>query len=138
VRLALWMRLSFTVCVLALSLLQGCGTQGQAGRGLTGDLREAALNSNFKLIPDEMVSLKGTALTVQLKSVRRTWYVDGKSETAEAELIFTLAGSEQRRWVKIGEKVEMGDYLVMLWAADPFGKTSCELIVTRGETLSLS
>jgi hypothetical protein len=64
-------------------------------------------------------------------SVRRTWYVDGKSETADADMIMTLDKTEQRRWVEIGEKVILGDYVITLAGAYPFGKTSCELIVER-------
>jgi hypothetical protein len=70
-------------------------------------------------------------LMVQLKAVRRTWYVDGKSETAEADVIITLDGKEQRQWMDIGEKVTVGDYVVELQSANPFGKTSCELTVAR-------
>jgi hypothetical protein len=98
---------------------------------MKADGREVSLGERFKLSPDEKVLVKDTALTIQLKSVRRTWYVDGKSETADADLIITLDKKEQRQWVDIGEKVAVGDYVVELWGADPFGKTSCQITVTR-------
>jgi len=127
---------SFSVSsfMLCLSLLAGCGAgmnNGQAGKWLKADGREVAIGERFKLSRDEKASVKDTALTVQLKSVRRTWYVDGKGETVDADIIFTLDKKEQREWVGIGEKVTIGDYVVELWGADSFGKTSCELIVTR-------
>ena len=121
--------LSLPACALTLLLLSGCGVWTNNGRGQTG--REAPLNELFKLSHDEEVFIKGTALSVQLKGVRRTWYVDGKSETAEAEIVITLDDAEQRRWMEIGEKVAAGDYVVELKAANPFGKTSCELSVGR-------
>jgi uncharacterized protein YceK len=122
---------SFTVIVL---LLSGCGAvtnNGQAERGLKADGREVALGERFKLEKDEKVWVKDTALTIQLKSVRRSWHVDGKSETADADLVITLDGKEQRQWVDIGEKVAVGDYVVELGGANPFGKTSCQITVTR-------
>jgi hypothetical protein len=93
--------------------------------------RQVAVGESFKLSPGEKASIIGAALTVQLSSVRRTWYVDGKSETAEAEIIITLNGKEQRQWMGIGEKVMAGDYVVNLRGAYPFGKTNCELAVVR-------
>lgn len=113
--------------VLSLSLLAGCGAV--AGRRAGG--REAALGERFKLGRDEKVSVKETPLAIELKSVRRTWHVDGKGETADADLIITLDGREHRQWLKVGEKAEIGDYTVKVWGADPFGKTSADLIVTR-------
>mgnify|MGYP003701061271 CR=1 FL=1 len=126
--------LSFASFAFIVSLLSGCGVwtnDGQAGKGMKVDGREVSLGERFKLIPDEKVSVKDTALTIQLKSVRRSWRVDGKSETADADIIITLGTQEQRTWVDIGEKVTIGDYVVELWGADPFGKTACELIVAR-------
>lgn len=128
-------RLSFSsLAFILLLLLSGCGAwtnkgQDEKGTGFYG--REVAMGESFKLSRDEKVYVKDTALTVQLKSVRRTWYVDGKSETAEADIIVTLDGKEQRQWMDMGEKVTIGDYVVQLRAADPFGKTSCELVVVR-------
>lgn len=120
-------RHSLLLLALSLSLLPGCG----AAAGLRAGGREAALGEQFKLTPKESVSIKETPLVIELKSVRRTWYVDGKSETAEADLVITLDGREQRQWLKGGEEKAVGDYAVKVWGADPFGKTSSELIVTR-------
>ncbi len=126
-RLNLSKRHSLLLLALSLSLLSGCGVVV----GRRAGLREAALGERFKLNRDETVSVKETPLVIELKGVRRTWYMDGKSETADADLIMTLDGREQRRWLKVGEKAEVGDYTVKMWGADPFGKTSAELIVTR-------
>lgn len=112
---------------LSLSLLSGCGVVV----GRRAGAREAALGERFKLSRDETVSVKETPLSIELKGVRRTWHMDSKSETADADLIMTLEGREQRKWLKVGEKTEVGDYSVKVWGADPFGKTSAELIVTR-------
>ena len=120
-------RHSLFFLVLILSLLSGCGVV--VGRRAGGC--EAALGERFKLSRDETVSIKETPLSIELKTVRRTWYVDSKSETADADLIMTLEGREQRQWLKVGEKAEVGDYIVKVWGADPFGKTSAELIVTK-------
>lgn len=93
--------------------------------------REVSLGESFKLTPDEKVRVKDTGLAVELKSVRRTWYVDGKSETADADIIITLDKKEQRQWLGIGKNVTIGDYVVELKGANPFGKTDCTLVVTR-------
>lgn len=126
--------LSFPSCTFILLLLSGCGavtSNGQAERGLQAGGREVAIGERFKLSRDEKVTVKDTALTIELKSVRRSWHVDGKGETADADLAITLDGKEQRQWVDIGEKVAVGDYVVELWSADPFGKTSCQITVKR-------
>jgi hypothetical protein len=112
---------SLLLLALSLSLLSGCGAGG----------RKAALGEQFKLTPNESVSIKETPLAVELKGVRRTWYTDGKGETADADLIITLDGEEHQQWLKAGEEKAVGDYNVKVWGADPFGKTSAEIIVTR-------
>ncbi|HEY0379634.1 MAG TPA: hypothetical protein VGC87_22135 [Pyrinomonadaceae bacterium] len=121
-RLNLSKRQSLFLLALLLSLLSGCGAAG--GRG-------PAIGERFNLTPNETVSIKETPLAIELKGVRRTWYVDGKSETADADLIMTLDGREQRQWLKVGEETNVGDYTVKVWGADPFGKTSVTLVVTR-------
>ena len=126
-RLNLSKRHALLLLALSLSLLSGCG----AAIGRRAGVREAALGERFKLSPDESVWLKETPLAIELKGVRRTWYVDGKGETADADLIMTLEGRERRQWLKVGEKALVGDYTVQVWGADPFGKTSAELIVAR-------
>ncbi len=142
------MRLNFSnrrplfFLALSLSLLTGCAAS--AGRGLPANAnhaddgwppnsREVALGERFKIGRDEKVSVKETALTVELKGTRRTWYVDGKSETAEADLRIKLDGEEKRQWLKVGEETAVGAYTVKAWGVDPFGKSSATLIVTRGE-----
>ncbi len=120
-------RRSLFFLALTLSLLPGC----VAGAGLRVGGREVSLGERFKLTPNESVSIKETPLAIELKTVRRTWYADGKSETADADLVMTLDGREQRRWLKVGEETNVGDYTVKMWGADPFGKTSATLIVTR-------
>lgn len=134
-RLKSLMCLSFSSCAFIFALLAaGCGAvtnNAPGGKGTNLYGREVAINERFKLSKDEKVYIEGTTLTVELKGVRRTWYVDGKSETAEADLIIALDRKEQRQWMDIGEKVTVGDYSVELRAADPFGKTSCELTVAR-------
>ena len=133
-RLKSLMHTSFPSFAFILVLLSGCGAgtnNGPVEKGLKVDGREVAIGERFKLSPNETVSVKDTALTVQLKSVRRTWHVDRKSETADADIIITLDKKEQRQWIGIGEKVAIGDYVVELRGADPFGKTSCAIVVTR-------
>ena len=120
-------RHALLLLALSLALLSGCGVV--VGRRAGG--REAALGERFKLSRDEKVWVKETPLAIELKGVRRTWYMDSKSETADADLIMTFNNEERRQWLKVGEKAEVGDYTVKVWGADPFGKTSAELIVTR-------
>jgi hypothetical protein len=115
-----------SLLAFGLLLLAGCGAASLSAGG-----REAALGESFKLIPNESVSIKETPMTIELKGVRRTWYVDGKSETADADLVIALDGREQRQWLKVGEETNVGDYTVKVWGADPFGKTSATLVVTR-------
>jgi hypothetical protein len=130
---------------LCLSLLAGCGAgtnngaverglaangnQGESGPKAVG--REVAIGERFKLVRDEKVRVKDTSLTIGLKGVRHTWYVDGKSETVDADFIITSNEKEQRQWIDLGEKVTVGDYVVELLGADPFGKNDSELVVTR-------
>src|SRR5215212_3681460 len=88
------------VCLaFGFSHLAGCGAgsiDGKMGKGFEASGREVAQGERFKLEKDERVSVKETEMIVQLKGVRRTWYVDGKSETADADIIITLGGKEQR------------------------------------------
>src|SRR5215213_3804917 len=140
------MRLNLPNCrallllALSLSLFTCCGASAGGGPQVNANhaddgwppgSREVALGEQFKLLRDERVFVKDTALTVELKGTRRTWYVDGKSETAEADLRITLGGDEKKQWLKVGEETTVGDYTVKLWGADPFGKSSATLIVTR-------
>ena len=139
----------FLIISLSLSLLAGCGastTNKPAGNGLTANAnananyvddgwppgsREVELGEQFKLLADDRVFVKGTELSIVLEGTRRTWYVDGKSETAEADLRITLDGEEKRQWLKVGEETTVGDYKVKAWGVYPFGNSSAELIVTR-------
>ncbi|MDT4967276.1 MAG: hypothetical protein QOJ64_2013 [Acidobacteriota bacterium] len=93
--------------------------------------REVALDEEFKLEKDETVAVKATKLTVQLEGVRRTWYVDGKSETVDADILLTLDGIEQRQWISFKNGIRIGDFVVKLTAANPFGKSTATLIVHR-------
>src|SRR5215210_5514854 len=122
-RLKSLMCLSFSSLTFILSLLAGCGAGakiGQVQSGMKAGGREVALGERFKLNQDEKVWVKDTALTVELKGARHTWYVDGKSETVDADLIISSNEKEQRKWMDIGEKLAVGDYSVELWGADPF------------------
>ena len=127
---------------LAMTLLAGCAgalTGGDSNDALRGNTdgrspaggREVPLGEEFKLEKDETVSIKGTNLTVELKSVRRTWYVDGKSETVDADIVLTLNGNQQRQWMSFKSDVKIGEYSVTLTAAYPFGKTNAKLVVRR-------
>lgn len=125
---------------LSLSLLTGCAAS--AGRGLPANAnraddgwppnaREVALGEQFKIGRDEKVSVRETPLAVELKNVRRSWHVDHKAERVDAEIIITFDGGETRQWLQVGQEKTVGGYDVKLWGADPFGKTSATLIVTR-------
>jgi hypothetical protein len=132
--------LLLSIFAIGLSLLAGCGatvTPEQTGGGLSVGGRNVPFGEPFKLKPEEKVSVEGANLTVELKSVRRTWYVDSKSETADAD-IMTLDGKEQRQWIKVGGEVTVGSYRVKLSGADPFGKTSATLVVSPGKALLFS
>jgi hypothetical protein len=133
--------LLLAIFAIGLSLLAGCGvaaTSEQTGGGLSASGRKVALGEAFKLEKEEKVLVEGANLTVELKGVRRTWYVDGKSETADADIIMTLDGKEQRHWIKVGEEVAVGSYRVKLSGADPFGKTSATLVVSSSNALLFS
>ena len=107
------------------------GNQSSGGEPQAGG-REVALGEEFKLGKDEKVSVKATGLTIELKGVKRSWYANGGGEFPEADVAVTLDGKEERRWMKLGETIKSGEYIVKLSGADPFGKTGAELIVTRG------
>ena len=127
-------RILLFLVAIVFPLYAGCGasaTDAPVGGELEVDGRTAAVGETFKLKPEEKVSIRETQFTVQLKGVRRTWYVDGRGETADADLVLTLGGKERRQWIKAGEKATVGDFVVQVWGADPFGKTSADLIVTR-------
>ena len=103
--------------------------QGESGRKPEG--REVALDERFKVDRDEKVWVKDTKLTVRLKSVRRSWLANGGGEFVDAQLVITLDAEEQTEWLKLGEKLTVGDYIIKLLGAYPFGKTNAELMVTR-------
>lgn len=139
------MRLNLPKCrpllplALSLSLLTGCASSAgralpananQADDGWPPNSREVALGEQFKIGRDEKVSVRETPLAVELKSVRRSWSVDGRAERVDAEII-TFDGEETRQWLQVGQEKTVGGYDVKLWGADPFGKTSATLIVTR-------
>lgn len=115
--------------------LAGCAlaskTDGAALDGAQG-LREVAVGEDFKIETKEKVSVKGTPLTIELKGVKLSWYANGKGEYPEADVVVALNGKEQRQWMKLGETIKSGEYVVKLTGAYPFGKTNAELIVTRG------
>ena len=131
---------SFLLLALSLSLLTGCAAS--AGRGLPENAnraddgwppnsREVALGEKFKIGRDEKVSVRETPLAVELKNVRRSWHVDARAERVDAEIIITFDGEETRQWLQAGQEKTVGSYDVKLWGADPFGKTSATLVVTR-------
>lgn len=109
--------------------LSSNSNQAEGGQKTNG--REAMLGKSFKLESKEKVSIKDTKLVLQLNGVRRSWLADGKGELVDAEIMITLDATEQRQWIQIGGEVVVGDYLVKLLGAYPFGKTNAELIVTR-------
>jgi hypothetical protein len=131
--------------VLGLSLLIGCGagaTNGRMGRDLTANLnqaesgkkvggREVAIGEHFTLNPDEKVSVKDTGLSLQLKTVRRVYLANGAGEYGDAEIIMTLDATEQTQWMKPGDKITVGDYVVVVLWANPFDKTSVGLTITH-------
>lgn len=94
--------------------------------------REVSVGESFKIGKDEKVSVKETKLTIELKGTRRSWLANGKGEFVEADVLVALDGKEQRQWMKLGNKLTSGEYVVELLSVDPFGKTNAGLTVTRG------
>lgn len=129
------MPLFFVACGASTSnvaLQRGLSSNSNQAQGeQKSDGREAMPGESFKLESKEKVSIKGTKLSIQLMGVRRSWRADGKGEYVDAEIITTLNSTEQRQWMNIGDEVTVGDYLVKLLGAYPFGKTNAELIVKR-------
>lgn len=124
-------RLMLIFLTSGLLLLVACGNAptGKMEKGLQANGREVAPGERFKLEKDETVWVKETGVTIQLKGVRRSWHVDGKSESVDADIIITLDGKEQRRWMNLGDEVTTGEYIVRLRGAYPFGKTNATLTV---------
>src|ERR1051326_7376363 len=128
---------------LGLSLLMGCGvgaTNRQMGKDLTANLnqaesgkkadsREVAIGEHFTLNPDEKISIKDTGLALQLKSIRLSVLANGQGEYGDAEIITTLNAKEQTQRMKPGDKITVGDYVVVLLWANPFDKTSVGLTI---------
>ena len=108
---------------LVLFFQQACGaTFGE----------QAALDAEFKLLPHQMVAIKGTGLTVRLDKVLRSWYTDGRGETVSVEITTTLDGKEEKQYLSFKKKtVAVGEFEISLLAADPFGKNECKFKVTR-------
>jgi hypothetical protein len=128
-------RLISCLC-LGMTLLAGCAgalTGGNTNAGPFASGRGVALGEEFKLQRDEKTSVKQTSLAIELKGVRRTWYVDGKSETVDADVILTLNGKEQRQWISFRDPARIGEFEVKLTAANPFGKNDATLVVHRIE-----
>jgi hypothetical protein len=144
-RVRLRKRFSISFFALSLALLAGCaaganntgpGALAANGNHLTAGPptggREIIIGETFKIEKDERVSVKETKLTVELKGTRLSWLANGGGEYGEADVLVALDGKEQRRWLKLGDKITSGEYVVELTGVDPFGKTSARLTVTRG------
>jgi hypothetical protein len=140
------LRKRFLIFLLVFSLMSlagcaaGANTTGPVAPAANGNLeagpqtgsREVAIGESFTLGKDEKVSVKETKLTIELKGTRLSWLANGGGEFVEAEVLVTLDGKELRRWLKLGENITSGEYVVKLHGANPFGKSSAELTVTRG------
>lgn len=136
---------------LALALLIGCGARTNNGQrqgelmpannqaingqesanGQKADGREVAPGEHFTIRRNEKVSVKGTRLILQLKDLRISMLANGQGESVEANISTTLDAKEHERWIKIGEDLEVGDYVIKLSEADPFDKNTAGLVVTH-------
>lgn len=104
-------RSSLMIFFLAGLLLSGC-------RLLP---RHVKVGEEFTLKAGEKASVRGSDLSIQLKSVGRQWYVDRRAESPFAELIIKGRGAAPARQVTVGESVVVDDHIVRVTAANPFG-----------------
>jgi hypothetical protein len=114
------------VCVLGLVTLVCLANCGFFSR-------RVKLDEEFTLKPNEKVSVSGTGLTIQLKTVGHQWYTDRRAESPYVELVVT-GGKAPSGPITLGEKFTVGDYTLKLVGANPFrdnGGPDCKLVVSR-------
>lgn len=106
-------------------LFFGCGL------GVFG--KQARLEEQIDLKAKETVSIQGTGLKITLDSTGREWVMDerGKNtgERPYCILITKLNGREEKASLRFGSPAEIGDYVIEVKSINPFGATSCQLIV---------
>ena len=94
--------------------------------------RKVNVGEEFTLHSGEKVSIRGADLTIEVQSIGRQWYADRRAESGYAELMIKGRGASSPRKVGVGEKVDMGEYLVNINSINPFGeKPDCKLAVTH-------
>ena len=89
------------------------------------------LNETFTLQTGEKVETEDARLKVQLKEVGRNI-----SEGGEVEYVRLFVRTEKSaRTITVSEKenskIEIGDFIIELINAESFGKTNCELKISR-------
>ena len=110
--------LRFGFGLLAVLLLVACSS------------RQVALDEPFTLADGETVKVAGTDLTIQSDGVGREW--DDHDEYVFVGLIVATGSVEKTIFLYIDEERNIGDYLITLLSANPFGDPpSCDLKVTR-------
>lgn len=93
--------------------------------------KKIKLDEVFILQPGETAEIENTKLKITLKSVGRTISESGEAEYAELKI--WLNKSEQTLHIseKGNRKKVIGDYVIELINAESFGKTNCELEISR-------
>ena len=91
--------------------------------------RQVALGERFTLAEDETVKISGELLSIRLVFMGRDFTEEG--EYAFAEIKIKHEGEWKTISPYVGDEWELGDYVIFMEGADPFGDTSCDLVVEK-------
>ena len=89
----------------------------------------ADLGEPFTLAEGETVKIRGESISLRLVAVGRDYTEDGEDVFAELEV--KHEGDWKTIWLYFGEDWQVGDYVISMESANPFGDVSCELIVEK-------
>ncbi len=110
--------LLFSVSFIFVILLMSCSVFGKS----------VEVGEEFKLSPNESVSIKNRDLTLTLKEVGREWVVSpngaGGSERPYVLTELTFSGKTIRSNLEFNKPIQAGSCLVRLVKVEPFSKAS--------------
>ena len=91
--------------------------------------RQVALGERSTLAEDEAVKIRGEPLSMRLVVIGRDFTEEGEYPLAELEI------KHEGKWKTIslymGDEWNIGNYVISMESANPFGDISCELVVLK-------